>query len=122
MEQCLTSIDKLLERRISLLRELADSVERAQAAVLTSDQRQVSTHTRRQQQLCDELRRLSSELPQDELSTSDRHSDVVLSLQPIPALPDARQSELSTELRAIENRLANLTRTYSALLRRAHEL
>jgi hypothetical protein len=112
MDQELSSLNGLLERRLRLMRELADSLERAQAAVLESDPGQVSAQTTRQRELCAELRRLASELTPEQVPSPVKDTAGFM-----PAR--ARRRALLIELAEVEPQVACLNRAYDALLRRA---
>lgn len=88
---------EVYKTRVDLLRELADSLERAHAAVEQSDLPQLSSQTARQQELCARLRQLSGLRP----------------------LTEDRSDALREELTEVAESVARLTRRYAALLRRA---
>jgi hypothetical protein len=123
MDQDSSPVDVLLERRVGLMRELAVSLERAQTAILHSDARQLADETTRQREVCEELRRLASELAAGPAPpvTKAVHSVLRTHLPDTAALHPARQRQraLLTELLEIETRVADLNRSYGALLRRA---
>jgi hypothetical protein len=119
MDQDLSSANDFLERQVALMRELAGSLERAQAAVVNSDVAQICAQTILQQKLCGELQQLAE-------SVSPEHSSpahMVPATQPADAAtlhPLAqRQQSLLTELRKIGKHVEGLNRDYAALLRRA---
>lgn len=91
--------------RLDLLRQLADSLERAHAAVVRSDLFEITRQTACQQVLCGRLR----QLPAEGLRT-----------QPggLPAVRGGNQV-LREELAKVERKVAQLNRRYEALLRRA---
>jgi len=92
---------------VALMGELADSLERAQAAVLQSDVAEMTRQSERQRKLCADLSRLqaeSSQLPQG-AATADQHG--VLG------------RDLGEEWTQARLRVARLNRAYGALLRRA---
>jgi hypothetical protein len=123
MDQDLSSVNELLERRVGLMRELAHCLERAQAAVLNSDSRQMSAQTTRQRELCEQLRRQASELmPEQVPSPVSAASSIAGS--PVPGSADLRPARLRRrallgELAEVEAQVAHLNRAYGALLRRA---
>jgi hypothetical protein len=100
------SLDQLLERRVNLLRQLADSLQRAHTALLTPDYTEIPMQTKAQQYVCQELSRLASSQACDAASQLG-----------IPA--NARQKVLASELQGLQARVAYLNRRYAALLRRA---
>jgi septal ring factor EnvC (AmiA/AmiB activator) len=118
MEQELSSINQLLERRINLLRELADSLQRAQSALVHSNRRQLTVETERQQGLCTELRRQAPELSSEIASITSAASEGSHVMGAVH-FARARQRELSAELAAVEAQVGQLNRTYGAFLRRA---
>ncbi|HSY64331.1 MAG TPA: hypothetical protein VK829_07015 [Terriglobales bacterium] len=61
MDQELTTSLQLLERRLALMRDLANSLEQVQSAVVRSDLGGINGHTARQGELCEALRQLESE-------------------------------------------------------------
>jgi len=96
--------------RIDLLRQLAHSLEQGQAAVLSSDLLEITHQTARQQELCAELRQLPPSSAQTQplwlpggLSPLGRDGD------------DALRNELAE----VATKVAQLSRRYEALLRRA---
>jgi hypothetical protein len=52
---------ELLERRLALMRELANSLEQVQSAVVRSDLAGIDGHTVRQRELCEALRWMQGE-------------------------------------------------------------
>jgi len=123
MDLDLSSANAPLERRIALLRELAGSLQRAQAAVLRSDIGQMTAQTLRQQKLCEELQphagRMSrpNAVPVAPMATPRPPVDA-LPLQPL----SARQHSLLAELREAGKLVERLNRDYAALLRRARRI
>jgi hypothetical protein len=115
---------QLVERRLTLLRELACSLEQAEAAVLCSDLAELNRHTAGQQQICTALRELESEA---------RHhfgaADLKLAGTRRNCLPDPgadappnippRLQKLCWELKDAEAQVRRLNQIYGALLRRA---
>ena len=100
------SLNQLLERRVNLLQQLADSLQSAHAALLIPDYTQIPAQTEAQEGLCHELRRLAPIQPSDAAATSGT---------PVKA----REQTLASELQALQAHLADLNRRYAALLRRA---
>ena len=98
MKQELSPEYHALEQRLGLLRELAGSLESAQAAVLRSDLAEMNLQTARQHELCAALR------PAVGGGSS---------------VPGERWSRLLRESANMEMRVARLNREYGALLRRA---
>jgi len=121
MDQDPSPVDELLERRVGLMRELAASLERAQAAILHSDAGQLAAQTMRQQELCEELRRLVPELASGPVFSVANVARSVVRTHLAGTLHPARQRQraLLTELLKIETQVADLNRSYGALLRRA---
>jgi hypothetical protein len=103
------------------MHELAASLERAQAAILHTDASQLSAQTKRQQELCEELRRLAPEsvpgkaFPLAEAVRSFARKPDIAVLH--PAIQ--RRQVLAVELAQVEAQVANLNRAYGSLLRRA---
>jgi hypothetical protein len=123
MDQDPSPLNEWLERRVGLMRELAGSLQRAHNAILHSDAAQLSAQTVRQQQLCEELRRLAAELTPGQTSSTAMavRSIAQTHLPNTAALYPARERQraLLTELLEIETRVGDLNRAYGALLRRA---
>ena len=61
MDQGLNLSFELLQRRLALMRDLANSLEQVQTAVVRSDLGGITGHTVRQGELCEALRQLESE-------------------------------------------------------------
>jgi len=123
MDKDPSPVNELLERRVSLMHELAASLELAQAAILHSDAGRLSVQTQRQQELCEHLRGLVPELAPGQASQAARAARSVARTQ-LPgteALNPARQRQraLLIEGLEIETRVADLNRAYGSLLRRA---
>ncbi|HXZ40635.1 MAG TPA: hypothetical protein VEG68_07830 [Terriglobales bacterium] len=123
MDKDPSPVNELLERRVTLMHELAASLELAQVAILHSDARRLSVQTQRQQELCEELRRLVPELvPGHAFPVAKTARSVARThLGETEALSPARQRQraLLTEWLEIETRVADLNRAYGSLLRRA---
>jgi hypothetical protein len=123
MDQHLSSLNELLEWRLALMRELANSLERAQATVLNSDPGQISAQTMRQRELCEELRRLASALTPQQVPSPAQAEDCIpgsyLSVTAELSAARARRKTLLVELADVERRVAHLNRAYGALLQRA---
>lgn len=119
MDQNIASAKEALERRIGLMRELAGSLERAQAAVLVSDCTELRALTRQQQELCHQWRLLISQFPHNDLYLP--RLSHILSSPPRanPKSTEERHKALIMELAEVERRVAHLNRAYGALLRRA---
>jgi flagellar biosynthesis/type III secretory pathway chaperone len=123
MDQELNLSCELLERRLALMRELANSLEQVQTAVVRSDLRGIEGHTARQRDLCQTLRQLEGEalaLPFRN-PIADRSRSQKISAQPDDAVsPQVRQrwNALAQELTQVETQVAQLNRVYAALLRR----
>lgn len=118
MDQDFSSTNDVLERQIGLIRELAGSLERAQAAVLNSDVAQICAQTILQQKLCGELQRLGKFSPEHSSlarMVTPAHPADAATLHPL----SQRQQSLLTELRETGKRVERLNRDYAALLRRA---
>jgi hypothetical protein len=93
--------------RIDLLRQLAQALELAHAAVVGSDLGEITRQTAHQRELCAKLR----QLPADPVRT-------LASWFP-GALVRDRNEAWGEELAAVATRVALLNRRYEALLRRA---
>lgn len=101
MEELSNSPGGSLERRLALLRSLADEIEQSQTALLRADLEAIESHTARQQDLC---RQLQTERTQHDSS-----------------LPwQERRTLLLEELEEVEMRVWFLNRVYSGLLQRAN--
>src|ERR1700733_1010224 len=110
-------------QRLDLLRELASSLQLAQAAVVRSDLRGVDSQTERQRELCDVLRQLGSAaflLPESAGGRS-RKQNTQAQLAEIGLAPGVGQrwQVLAQDLRQVEMQVDQLNRVYAALLRRA---
>ncbi len=100
MEERANSPDGSLERRLALLRSLAEEIEQAQTALLHSDPHAIESHTARQRDICLQLQ-------------ADRQ-------QQDSSIPwHERRAGLRKELATVEQRVWYLNRVYSALLARA---
>jgi hypothetical protein len=91
------SIDELLSQRLALLRALADSLEQAQAALVTTTPEKLDQQTSRQRELCRLLCALTIGFPQ----TQPRD-----------------HSGLADDLQETARRVRDLNRKYAVLLRR----
>ena len=98
MEQEFSPAYQHLEKRLSLLRELAGSLECAHAAVLGSDLAELTLQTVHQRELCAALRQAEGVAP---------------------SAAGERWNRLLQESTQMEKRVAHLNREYSALLARA---
>jgi len=120
MDLDLSSANASLERQLALLRELAGSLQRAQAAVLSSDIGQMTAQTLRQQKLCEELQRHAGRMP---CPNAVLVAPMATPTPPVDALPlqplSARRRSLLAELRETGKLVERLNRDYAALLRRA---
>jgi hypothetical protein len=101
------------QRRIELLRELASSLRLAQGAVLKSEPGQMNAQTRRQHELCDELRRLMNG------GVVARHMSMESGLPSSSASARVRREMVQVELAEAAKQVDGLNRVYGALLRRA---
>jgi hypothetical protein len=123
MDQHLPSLNELLEWRLGLMRELANSLERARAAVLNSDPGQISAQTILQQELCAELRRLASALTPERVPSPAQCPHSMAGSHALDTAEGARlrarRRALLVELAEVEQRVFHLNRAYGALLRRA---
>jgi len=110
-----------LELRLEVLRELADSLKQAQAAVLRSDLSGLQAATALQSDICGRYRQVVCSarhlVAGPELCGVDFGRDASAS----PALRNEteRWNALSAEIARMEQRALELNRAYSALLRRA---
>ena len=115
---------ELLERRLSLMRELAISLEQVQTAVVRSDLNGIDGHTMRQREICDALCQLESEALgfRNPIEDKARKRNIWAQL-PVDAVSSsqvpARWQTLAQELSQVEMHVAQLNRVYGALLRRA---
>jgi len=125
MDSELTSSFELLTQRLALMRELADSLQQVQSAVVRSDLRGIEGHTARQQKLCAALRQLAGEAPAPPLGDATREESrtritwAKLPEAAAPAEVRERWVRLTEDLTAVEMRVSDLNRVYGALLRRA---
>jgi hypothetical protein len=121
MDQTLASENELLERRLTLMRELASSLERAYAAVAKADLGAMSSETANEETLCEQLCQIIPRLPQS-LSTATEARKTRTGPEQLPEGPSSaceRWSILLRHLKDVETRIAQLNRAYGALLRRA---
>ena len=110
------SVNQLLQQRVDLLQQIANSLQCAHAALLAPDYTQIPLHTKAQQDLCQQLHQLACEpWPAQAVSTTKRDDAAAESASPV----NARQKALTTELQGLQARVAGLNRRYAALLRRA---
>lgn len=121
MDRDPASAHEFLERRLALMRELAESLARAQAAVARADAGQMNAQTMQQRRICEELRRLTVEFGAARVSGEASATDLRAQSSPAAALGEAyeRWRALKGELAKVEAEVAQLNRNYSALLRRA---
>jgi len=106
-----------LEQRLRLLRELADSLAQAQAAVLRSDLECLRKLTSRQREVCGQYRELACSqrhAPGEPDQASERASS-----NPESADTKQRWEALTAEIARMERKTLELNRAYRALLRRA---
>jgi len=98
--------EQACKTRVDLLRQLADSLERAHAAVVRSDLSEITRQTACQQELCARLR----QLPAEGVRT-----------QPDGLSPPVRDRNhaVREELVEVKRKVAQLNRRYALLLRRA---
>src|SRR5271155_4473621 len=121
-----TSLD-LLERRLTLMRQLASSLEQAQTSVVRSDLRGIDNHTVRQRDLCEALSQLEGEARRREVSAGKNKNDqqkddpMGLRMTENAISPEVRQrrKSLAEELVRVELQVSQLNRVYAGLLRRA---
>ena len=123
MDQELKPSFELLERRVALMRELANSLEQVQTAVVHSDLRGIDGHTVRQQELCESLRQLEREALGFRTPVEDQSRKLNLWAQlpgdAVSSQVRERWQTLAQELTQVEMRVSQLNRVYGALLRRA---
>lgn len=115
---------ELGNKRLDLLRELASSLQLAQAAVVRSDLSGIDSQTGRQQELCYALRQLESvglRLPGTTVAGGPRKANRWAELPGIDLAPGVRQrwDALGRELQQVEMQVDHLNRVYAGLLRRA---
>ena len=122
MDQELTTSLQLLERRLALMRDLANSLEQVQTAVVRSDLGGINGHTARQGELCEALRQLESEgVPIRNPIGGVLAKQNIWAQLPDDVSPQIRErwQTLAQELTQVEQRVGQLNRVYGALLRRA---
>jgi hypothetical protein len=125
MEQEFFVALKLQEGRLGLMRELADSLEQVQTAVVRSNLAEITGHTARQRELCEAMRQLKSEglrfLPGAATAGESPTQKFRSRLPEGAAAPSLqrRWNAVAEELSEIEIRVGQLNRVYGALLRRA---
>jgi hypothetical protein len=124
MEQEFNPLFELWERRLTLMRELAISLEQVQTGVVRSDLTRIDGHTVRQRKLCDALRQIESEalVFQNPIGDKSRKRNIWAQL-PEDAVSSSQVRErwqtLAQELSQVEMQVGQLNRVYGALLRRA---
>jgi uncharacterized lipoprotein len=117
MNQKISRSFEPLERRISLMQQLAGSLTLAQAAVLALDAAALEEHTARQQQLCDQLRALEG--------AAEPGAPSIVSGSPAAAddglspVADQRWNALLQELVRVQADVRHQNRAHAALLARA---
>ena len=102
-----------LAERVTLMRNLAESLQRAQAALLTSDLPRIEHETSRQQALCASLLALPAQVlpgPRNLFRTSNEDGD-----------GDTSGKALREEFSLLGERVAQLNRVHAALLRRGQQ-
>jgi hypothetical protein len=108
-----------VERRLALMRELAGTLEQAQAALLASDLQRIEEHTARQRELCDALRLLEAPATSPGKDVLHEPTGPDLPKASLPPELHERWSALSQELAQVQSRVGHLNRVHAALLRRA---
>ncbi len=124
IDQEIIAVLELGNKRLDLLRELASSLQMAQAAVVRSDLSGIDSQTGRQQELCYALRQLESaglRLPGTAVAGESRKQNTWAQLPDIDLAPGVRQrwDALGRELQRVEMQVDHLNRVYAGLLRRA---
>ena len=94
-----------LDQKVELLRQLANSLQAAQDAVVRDDLAELRGQTSRQQLLCGQIRQLAGE--------------PMVKFGPENWETEKRRRELQDKLARTELEVARLNRVYGALLRRA---
>lgn len=105
------------------MRELANSLEQVQTAVVRSDLGGINGHTVRQRELCESLRQQETELlgfrnPM-EYTSPKPNLWAQLPEHAVSAQVRERWQTLTRELTEVEMQVSQLNRVYGALLRRA---
>ncbi|HXY02326.1 MAG TPA: hypothetical protein VEI49_02060 [Terriglobales bacterium] len=109
-----SSINQLLERRVHLLQQLANALQRAQDALLIPNYSQIPLHTKAQHDLCQELRRLADEFQSAQVASRGKPADANgASTIPVTAC----QKALASDLQRLQAQVADLNRKYAAILR-----
>lgn len=108
-----------LTRRLDLMRQLAESLLLAQAAVIQSNVRELEVQTARQRMLCDELKQPLPDSRRREVSHKARPSEREARRAGTADRADDSSNTLRRELAEVERQVAGLNQTYAALLRRA---
>ena len=106
-----------LELRLGLLRELADSLKEAQAAVLRSDLGRLPMLTARQSEICGKYHQIATapqQVPAQPKPAGEEDSNHAES-----ADGGQRWRALTAEVARMEREALELNRAYAALLRRA---
>ncbi|MGH9500936.1 MAG: hypothetical protein ACRD3L_17495 [Terriglobales bacterium] len=98
MADVFPSTRELMNRRLDLLRQLAGSLELAQAALATTTPAKLELESVRQRELCQGLRALAEAFPEQGRVEAD--------------------ARLADDLQAASGQVAELNRKYAALLRR----
>jgi hypothetical protein len=107
-----------VERRLALMRDLAATLEQAQAAVLAGNLEMIEAHTVRQRDLCEALRQLTIST----VSAGGRAMQPPGPEDPAAESPSPKHEQWSAllgELAEVESRVGHLNRVHAALLRRA---
>jgi hypothetical protein len=125
MDQELFTTFELLQGRLALMQKLATSLELGQAAIVRSNLAAITSHTARQEELCEAIRQLENEALR--LSACTSNAGVVRNPKFLKRLPESgasgfaqrRWSAVAQQLTEVEMQVGQLNLVYGALLRRA---
>jgi hypothetical protein len=125
MDQEITPVFGLLQRRLALMRQLAVSLEQVQSAVVRSDRGAIDGYSAEQRGICEALHQIEIEALGRTLhsplngGSGERKSRVRLPEGAVSPQLQQRWEVLAEELSEVEARVGQLNRVYGALLRRA---
>lgn len=108
MESTLPQLHELTEARLALMRQLADSLEESQSALLRNDAERIARGAAHQAELCRRWSHLESQLEREKQNSSRRRQS---STEPSTA------ESCQAEWKQLNDRIRHLTRVHSSLLR-----
>ena len=112
MDSHLPQLAALIETRLLLVRNLADSLEASRSALLSNDAEAIARGAAHQAELCRQWRQLEEQIQQER---KERQRPTECSSEESPVT--ARLTELEDEWEELSARIRRLTRVHLSLLR-----